>query len=169
MSEVSGAGESLSKLRSRMTAFIYTRSARKPATKTRPPPPLLCNTTRALQTTPKFIFDYSQLTLLYPVLPLPWRVYHHGQNQEHPVCLSLHLHLRTHVSLANSRRNRSGGGNKQDESTYDPNTSGQTTSNTGRLTGEGSHLSSATGNTGAYLLFHLQASSIKVLDTDSQN
>jgi hypothetical protein len=58
------------------------------------------------------------------------------------------------LSVANSRSNNSGGGNKAEEGTYDPDSYSQTAthhSTTGKPTGEGSHLSSVTGNTGTYL------------------
>ena len=53
-----------------------------------------------------------------------------------------------YMSSANSRCISSGISNKEDESTNDPNTSSHSAGNTGRLTGEGSHLKAATGNTG---------------------
>jgi hypothetical protein len=56
--------------------------------------------------------------------------------------------------MANSGLNNSSGSNKVEEATYDPDSYSQAATHlgtTGKLTGEGSHLSSATGNTGAYL------------------
>jgi hypothetical protein len=57
------------------------------------------------------------------------------------------------LSMANFRPNNSSGSNKVEEGTYDPDSYSQTATHlgtTGKPTGEGSHLSSATGNTGAY-------------------
>ena len=61
---------------------------------------------------------------------------------------------RSPMSIANSRPKNSGGSKKEEEGTYDPDSYSQTATHhsiAGKLTGEGSHLNSATGNTGTYL------------------
>jgi len=67
---------------------------------------------------------------------------------------TFYLNSHSPMSIANSRPKNSGGSNKEEEGTYDPDSYSQTATHpsiTGKLTGEGSHLNSATGNTGAYL------------------
>jgi hypothetical protein len=65
-----------------------------------------------------------------------------------------YLNSRSPMSIANSRPKNSSGSKKEEEGTYDPDSYSQTATHhsiAGKLTGEGSHLNSATGNTGTYL------------------
>jgi hypothetical protein len=73
------------------------------------------------------------------------------------------LSLRSPLSLANSRHKSSGGSRKEDQSTYEEDSYSQTATHAGKLTGEGSHLGSATGPTGTYLSSNPQTANLELL------